>query len=137
MTPSITSTTAPSTRSLSLPLALQLDAAVTGANGIAYLLGASLLDGVLGVEATSLRSTGAFLAVYAVAVAAIGFRRPVPRTAAMAVVAANVLWAAGSLVVAATDAGTPDATGTVWIVMQAAVVAAFAGLQWAALRRES
>ena len=147
MTPSTTSPTAPSAPSapstrlrplplrLSLPLALQLDAAVTGANGVAYLLGATLLDGVLGVEAPALRAAGAFLVVYAAVVAAVGVRRPVPRRAAMVVVAANVVWAVASLAAAATAAGTPTAAGSVWIVVQAAAVTGFAGLQWAALRR--
>src|SRR5688500_15082225 len=98
MTTSITSTTDPSSRlrSPSLPLLLQLDAAVTGVNGAAYLLGASLLDGVLGIEVASLRAAGAFLLVYAAVVGIIGTRRPVPRSAATVVVEANVLWAAAS-----------------------------------------
>jgi len=136
MTTSITSPN-PSTRlrSLSLPLLLQLDAAVTGANGAAYLLGASLLDDVLGIGASTLRATGGFLVVYAVLVAAVGLRRPVPRPAAWAVVATNAAWVVASLVFAAMEAGTATATGTVWTVVQAAVVAVVAGLQWDALRR--
>jgi hypothetical protein len=139
MTTSITPPSAPSARlrSLSLPILLQLDAAVSGVNGAAYLLGASLLDDVVGIEVGSLRAIGAFLVLYAAVVVAIGTRRPVSRPAAMVVVGANVLWAADSLAVALTDAGTPTATGTVWIVVQALVVAGLAGLQWEALRRTS
>ena len=46
----------------------RLDAVVTGANGAAYLLGASLLDGPLGLSPGLLRGVGAFLLVYAAAV---------------------------------------------------------------------
>jgi hypothetical protein len=135
MTTSIPTATAPSARFLSLPATLQLDAVVSGANGLAYLLGASLLDDVLGVQASSIRPVGVFVLVYAVVVGAVGFRRPVNRRAATVVVGGNVLWATESLVVAATDLGTPTATGTAWIVAQALLVAGLASLQWSALRR--
>lgn len=60
----------------------------------AYLLGASLLDVVLGVEVSSIRVVGAFLLVYAAVVGAVGLRRPVNRRAAMVVIGGNVLWVA-------------------------------------------
>ncbi|TFV86288.1 hypothetical protein [Blastococcus sp. CT_GayMR16] len=120
-----------------LRLALRLDAAVTGLNGAAYLLAAPLLDNPLGLSAGLLRGTGVVLLVFAGAVWLVGSRRPVGTAAVRTVIVLNVLWAVGSVVLALTDAGTPTAVGAVWIVLQAVVVTAFAGLQVAGLRRRS
>ena len=134
-------TTSTITRSSAPPgllrLALRLDAAVTGLNGAAYLLAAPLLDDLLGLSTGLLRSLGAFLLAYAGVVWLVG-ARPHPSTAAVrTVIALNALWAVGSVVAVLTDAGTPTTVGAAWIVLQAVVVAAFAGLQVAGLRRRS
>ena len=47
----------------------------------------------------------------------------------------NLLWSAGSIAVVVADLGTPTTIGAVWLVLQAIVVAGFAGLQIAGLRR--
>jgi hypothetical protein len=126
----MTTTTAPASV---LPLALRLDAVVTGLNGAAYLLAASPLADLLGLPAGLLRGLGAFLVLYALAVWLVAARPGTP--AVGTVIAANILWAAGSLAVAAADVGTPTTVGAVWIVLQAVVVAAFAVSQAAGLRR--
>jgi len=126
----MTSMTAPITTRSPLRAALLLDAAVTGANALAYVAAADGLDSLLGIDAAVLRGIGVFLAVYTVLVLKASSRRAV-----LAVIAANVVWAVDSLVVAALDWGTPTATGRAWIVMQALAVAGFAGLQRWALRR--
>ena len=134
----MTNTTAPVTarRPLGLlPLALRLDAVVTGANGLAYLAAAPLLTGLLGVPPGVLRGLGAFLVVFAAGVALVAARRPVPTVAVQVVVGANLLWAAGSVAAVATDRFDLTALGTVWVLFQAAVVAGFAVLQAAGLRR--
>ncbi|TYP86555.1 hypothetical protein [Blastococcus xanthinilyticus] len=113
---------------------LRLDALVTGANAAAYLLAAPLLDGLLGLPAGLLRGVGAFLAGYAVAVWLVAARRPISAPAAEVVVGANVLWVVGSLAAVLTGLGSPSTVGAVWLVLQAAVVAGFAGLQVAGLR---
>jgi hypothetical protein len=59
--------------------------------------------------------------------------RPVA-AAVRIVVAGNLLWTAASVAVAAGD-GTLTTIGTVWVVLQALVVAGFAVLQFAGLRR--
>ena len=112
---------------------LKLDAAVTGANGAAYLLAAPLLADLLGLPAGWLRGVGAFLLLFGVAVWAVAARPA--RTAVEAVVAANALWVAGSVAVVLAGLGSPTTIGAVWLVLQAAVVAAFAVLQAAGLRR--
>ena len=113
-----------------LRLVLKLDAAVTGANGAAYLLAAGPLGDVLGLPSAPLRATGAFLVLYAAAVWVLATRRTVARGAVVAVVAANVLWAIDSVVLAIAGWGSPAAAGTVWILLQAFVVAGLAAVQW-------
>lgn len=117
-----------------LRTALRLDAVVTGANGAAYLAAAPLLTDLLGVPSGVLRGLDAFLLAYAAGVWLVGARPAISAGATQVVVGANLLWAAGS--VAAVLTGRFDLTpaGTVWVVLQAAVVAGFAALQLAALR---
>jgi hypothetical protein len=118
-----------------LRLALRLDAVVTGANGAAYLVAAPLLDDVLGLSAGLLRGIGVFLLVYGAAVWLVGTGPRISGAAVEAVVVANVLWAIGSVVAVVTGAGSPTTVGAVWLVLQAVVVAGFAALQLAGLRR--
>ena len=118
-----------------LRLALGLDAVVSGVNGAAYLLGAALLDGPLGLSPGLLRGVGVFMLGYAAAVWFVATRRPVPVAAVEAVVGANLLWAVGSVVAAAVGIGSLTGLGAGWLVLQAAVVAGFAVLQIAGLRR--
>jgi hypothetical protein len=131
----MTTTTAPRRSPVPLRLALRLDAAVTGANGAAYLLAASLLQDLLGVPSGTLRGLGGFLLAYAAAVALVAARPVVSAVGTLAIVAANALWAAGSI--AAVAAGAFDLTGigTAWVLLQAAVVAGFAAVQLTALHR--
>jgi hypothetical protein len=115
--------------------ALRLDAVVTGLNGAAYLAAASLLDDPLGLSPGLLRGAGAFLLVFAAAVWLVTRR---PRSWAVeTVVAFNLAWAVGSVVAVLTDLFTPTTVGAAWLVLQAVVVAAFAALQLAGLRRRS
>ena len=113
-------------RSLLKP-ALILDAAVTGLNGVAYLAAAGPLEDLLGVPASWLRAAGVVLVAVAAFVALVS-RRPAAG-AVGAIIAVNVLWAAGSIVFAIAGWGSPETVGTVWIVLQALVVAGFAELQ--------
>jgi hypothetical protein len=116
-------------RDAQLRLALKLDAVVTGANGAAYVALAGPLEDLLGVEASLLRPTGAFLLAFAVFVAVVATRPEVPRAGVTAVIEANILWVIGSLAFVVIGVSSPDTAGSVWTVMQAAVVAGFAGLQ--------
>jgi len=116
-------------REAQLRLALKLDAVVTGANGAAYLALAGPLEDLLGVDAALLRGVGAFLLAFAAFVAYVATRPDVPRAGVTAVIEANVLWVIASLAFAVAGVSSPETAGTVWTVMQAAVVAGFAGLQ--------
>jgi len=121
-------------RSALLRTALKLDAAVTALNGAAYLIGAALLEDLLGLPPNPLRAIGAFLVVYGAIVWYVGTRPQISRRAAWAVVAVNAVWAVDSVVVAAFGWGVPTAAGTGWIVLQALVVGGFAVLQRTGLK---
>jgi hypothetical protein len=112
---------------------LALDTAVTGANGLAYLMASGPLAGLLGVDRALLLELGVFLTAYAVAVGLLASR---PRPAALpvkAVIEANLAWSAVSCVALGLWLD-PSAAGAVWTVLQALTVAGFALLQHAALR---
>jgi hypothetical protein len=118
-----------------LRLALKLDAIVTGANGAAYLIAAGPLGDLFGLSPALLRGAGVFLIAFSAAVYLTATRPSIPRPAVYAIIAANAVWAADSIVAAIAGWGSPETIGTVWIVMQAIVVAGFAELQLTGLRR--
>ena len=118
-----------------LRVALKLDAVVTGANGAAYLVAAGPLGDLLGLSPALLRGAGAFLLAFAAVVWLVAARDAIPRAAVVAIVVANLVWALDSAVAAAAGWGSPSTEGTVWIVLQAITVAAFADLQILGLRR--
>ncbi|GGS25441.1 hypothetical protein GCM10010252_75650 [Streptomyces aureoverticillatus] len=114
---------------------LALDAAVTGACGLIYLLAAGPVGRLLDVEGAFLRGAGAFLTVYGVLVVLLAARPVPPAAATKAVIEVNVLWAVASLAALLFGWLEPSVAGTVWIPLQALVVAAFAALQLGGLRR--
>jgi hypothetical protein len=118
-----------------LRIALKLDAVVTGANGLAYVALANVLDSPLGIPSSTLRSVGVFLLLFAAAVWSVSTRGELSRLGVSAVIAANVLWVVDSLLYAALGWDSPEALGTVWVVLQAIVVAGFAAFQGYAWRR--
>ena len=118
-----------------LRTALTLDAGVTAANGAAYLVLAGPLHDLLGLSEAVLRGAGAFLLVYALAVGVLATRPRPAKAAVVAVIAGNAIWAVDSVVAALAGWGDPTTAGTVWMVLQAIVVAGFAALQLAGLKR--
>lgn len=117
----------PLQRSGILRPALVLDAAVSGANGLVYLAAAGPVGDLLGLSPALLRGIGAAFLVWAALVALVA--RSPRRGAVTAIIVANAVWVVDSLVVAAAGWGDPTTTGTVWIVVQALVVAGFVALQ--------
>ncbi|GAA1336964.1 hypothetical protein GCM10009647_079740 [Streptomyces sanglieri] len=116
-----------------LRFALVADVILTGANGIGYLVLATVLDPFLGVPRSVLYPVGVFLTVYALWVLAVSRREDISRRAVGVVIALNAAWAVAGVV--AVDALTATGAGNVWIVFQALVVAAMGALQYAGLRR--
>src|SRR3712207_7733011 len=91
-----------------LRLALRLDAVVTAANGAAYLLAAPLLADLFGLPAGWLRGVGVFLLLFGVGVWTVAVRPAPP--AVGTVVAANALWAVGSVLAAAAGVRSEEHT---------------------------
>ena len=118
-----------------LRTALRLDAGVTALNGAAYLALAGPLHDLLGFSEGLLRGAGAFLLVYAAAVTVLAAAQRPARGAVLAVIAGNLVWAVDSVVAAGAGWGDPTTAGTVWLILQALVVAGFAALQLAGLKR--
>ncbi|MFE9772099.1 hypothetical protein ACFYOV_10565 [Streptomyces sp. NPDC005931] len=112
---------------------LALDAAVTGANALAYLALSGPLGRFLGVGSGLLLGLGAFLAVYTAGVALLASRPHPPTLGVRAVVEANLAWSAVSFAALALWL-TPSTAGAVWTVLQALTVAGFALLQHMSLK---
>jgi hypothetical protein len=114
---------------------LYLDAAVTGVNGLAYLVASRPLGELLGVGSQLLLGLGVFLVAFAAAVAYLASRPTPPVTAVAAVIDANAVWAVLSILTVLLWLDAPTTAGMVWVPMQAMTVGGFAALQFAALRR--
>ena len=112
---------------LTIRFALGVDAVLSGANGVAYLLLAGPLGDLFGLPADTLRILGGLFVVYA-GVLALMMRRP-GSIGVAAVIAGNAAWVVVSLAAAFAGWQDPTTVGTVWIVLQALLVAGFAELQ--------
>ncbi len=130
-THTVTATTSP----VSLKTALLLDATVTGANALAYVAGAAVLDSLLGPSPSHFVAIGAFLAVCADDPR--GHRHAPADPARLGDVRRRGQRRLGRRVGRRRGARLvrPHHDRQVWTILQAALVAAFAALQLTALRR--
>ncbi|MFG2616149.1 hypothetical protein ACGFXC_00850 [Streptomyces sp. NPDC048507] len=112
---------------------LALDAVVTAGNGLAYALFAGPLGRLLGVDRPVLFVLGLALTGYGAGVGLLAARRRPPVPLVRCVIGANCAWPVLSLLAPLLWL-SPTVAGAVWIPAQALVVAAFALLQWLALR---
>lgn len=115
--------------------ALLADAVVSGATGVLMLVGAGLVDELLGLPAALLRYAGLSLFPFVAFVFWLAARETPPQSGVVAVIVANILWAASSIVLLFTGWIEPSALGIAFIVAQALVVAVFAELQYIGMRR--
>jgi hypothetical protein len=129
--------TASTTNVLTLKNVLLLDAALTGANGVAYVAGAAVLDSLLGPSRAVLIGLGVFMLAYAATATFLGTRRPVSRLGVGLIADGNIVWAIASVAVAGFGWLGLTTAGTVWTLIQAALVVGFAALQLTALRRSA
>ncbi|MEV6141497.1 hypothetical protein [Streptomyces sp. NPDC051992] len=118
-----------------LRTALVADVVLTGANGIGYLVLATVLDSFLGVPRSVQYPVGVFLTVYALWVLTVARQENIGRGAVAVIIALNTAWAVASVVAVVVDALTATGVGNGWIVFQGLVVAAMGALQYAGLRR--
>ncbi|QIK76735.1 hypothetical protein [Nocardioides piscis] len=123
-------------RGLVHPLAgsfLLLDAVATSVNGVAYVVAGGWLADWFGAPEPLVRGAGVFLLAVGGSVAWLATRRPIPRSWVLALGILNFGWVLASLDYALLgELATP---GRAWLVLQAALVAAFAACQvWLARR---
>jgi hypothetical protein len=114
---------------------LMLDAVATAATALMLIAGAGLLDGLLGLPVALMREAGLILVPFVAFVAWVGTREDVARGAVWTIIAANALWVAASIGLLVSGWVAPTALGYAFVIAQAAVVALFAELQYAGLKR--
>jgi hypothetical protein len=114
---------------------LLADAAISGATGVAMIVGANALEARLGVPAWLLRSAGIAFLPFAAMVWLAATRASLPRGAVLAVIVLNVLWAVECVLLLATGWLDPTPFGVAFIVAQAITVVVLAELEWVGLRR--
>lgn len=113
---------------------LLADAIVSGVTGIAMMLGAEMLSPLFGVAAALLRWAGVSLMPFAAFVAAVAMRDSISTAGVRVVIAANLLWAADSVLLLFTGWVDPTVLGYAFIVGQAILVAALAEVQHIGLK---
>lgn len=113
---------------------LYLDVFVSGAAGLLMLVGAPALSGLLGLPEPLLFWVGVALVPFVVMLAVIARRESVPRLMMIDIVGLNLLWVIASFALLLAGVVAPNALGVAFVVVQALAVAAFAGLQFVAIR---
>ena len=117
--------------------ALLADAVTTAACALFMLLAAGPLEGLLGLPSGLLRAAGAILVPFAAFVGILAFRGNLPAPAVWAVIIANGLWAADSIMLLLSGWLHPTPAGVAFVAGQAVVVAMYAELQFVGVRRSS
>jgi hypothetical protein len=118
-----------------LRFALLADGAASGAVGALLALGSTMLAPLFGLAQPLVLGCGLFFLVYAAFVAWLGAQAQAPRWLILLVIVGNCVWAFESLASVALGWLAPTQGGLAFIIFQAAVVAALAGLQFVGLRR--
>lgn len=115
--------------------AFKVDAVASVGSGLAYLVANAALSDLLGLPSAFLLAVGAFSVVYGSFAWYLGTRPRVSPTAGRRIAVGNLGWAAASIAIAVVGWHDPTTTGTVWIVLQALLVAGFADAQLLGARR--
>jgi hypothetical protein len=110
------------------------DAVISGATGLAMLLGAGVLSDLLGVPAPLMRFAGVILLPFAAVVFYWSSPDRLSRPKVWTVIALNLAWVAGSVALLVAGWIEPNTLGMAFIIFQAVVVALFAELQYTGLR---
>ncbi len=125
----------PSAPSTLLRWAIIGDAGVSAACGLLMALGAEPLSGLLGLSAPLLHYAGLALLPYALFLAWLAGRRPMPRAAVWAVIACNLLWAVDCVLLLVLGWAAPTGLGVAFVLVQAVTVLGFAEVQYVGLRQ--
>lgn len=112
-----------------------LDAASVLLSGVPQLLATGWLARWSGLPVGVLWSTGLFLLVYGALACWIGTRRPIPASLVQLVIAGNLAWGVGCIVLLVAGPFAPSYWGTAYLLLHLVAVVVFAALQWSGLRR--
>lgn len=122
-----------------LPLFLRrvllLDAATCLITGSILLTAGGTVERLLGIPAQLSTALGVVLLIFGAAVAWVGTRAFLMRSAVWAIVLLNALWAIESVLALVFGWLEPNAVGQVLVIGQAIAVAVIAELQYVGLRR--
>ncbi|HSC26793.1 MAG TPA: hypothetical protein VLD67_05940 [Vicinamibacterales bacterium] len=124
----------PAHRALTLRRLLLADAAISGATGILMLLGAGLLSSLLDLPASLVRYAGLVLIPFALTVLYWSSPERLSRGRVRTVIALNLAWVAGSVLVLIAGWIDPNVLGAAFVIVQAVVVMVLAELQYTGLR---
>jgi hypothetical protein len=116
---------------------LAADAVSAGAMGLLLLFAPAAILDLLGLPGWLTRSAGLALLPFAALAAWTASRSLPPRAAVWAIIVLNGLWAVESVVTVTSGLVTASSLGVAFVLAQAVLVAAFAAVQVAALRRLS
>lgn len=118
-------------RRFSLQTILAFDAATCAAMGMLLVVASGPIAGLTAIPGLLLFLAGLLLLPIAVFMAIYTRTATVPAWAVQVIVAGNVLWAVGSVILPIAGLIAPNGLGWLFILGQAMVVAMFAGLEWA------
>lgn len=121
--------------SILLRRSLTADAAISGSTGLLLLFGATLLEGLLGIPAMLMRLAGISLLPFAAAVLYLARQDSPQRPGVRTVIGLNAGWVVASVLLLLSGWIDPTGLGVAFVILQALAVAAFAELQYTALRR--
>lgn len=115
--------------------AIQADALLCAAVGLAFAAAAAPLGALLGIPSLYLLVLGFILLPYAAFLGYTATRERISRRAAWSIIAINALWALDSLILLATGLLPLTTAGWWFVLIQAGIVADFAIVQAIAIRR--
>lgn len=114
---------------------LRVDALSCIACGVLQVAFPAAMARLLNLPEGLLAYTGEFLLVYAAVVVFVSTRKPLPRPIVWVLVAGNMGWALGCVLLLASGRVSPSMLGAAYVVVQALTVAVLAELQYFGLRR--
>ena len=123
--------------STQLRRALLLDATASGGMGVLLALGAGPLEPLLGLSRSLLWGVGLFLIPFAAFLVWLALRGSALRGLVRLVVVGNVLWVVASVLLLVSRWVSPTTLGTLFVIIQAAAVAALAYLEHRAVTRDA
>ena len=108
---------------------LLVDATTSGAMAVLFLIAASPLESLLGLPASLLRGVSVVLIPFAGFLVWLAPRASELRGTVRSIVVGNLLWVVASLVLLVSGRVALTTLGTLFVILQAAVVAVFAYLE--------